>query len=516
MDNLTSTNIFGGIAKAGARALNPQVQAEKAEARAFKEEQDQKLAFAKANKSQLADVRSDELSLLQAQNKQMLAESAKRRIFDGFDRYTGDGDPRHLNILLKDLKSNPVGSKMFPEWARIDKVTHNDRDLFIKSGIEPELVLENPAVMRSIVKGTTVDGEVKLVDMDSLYKASGYSQYISDAERKRELEVARIYSAYRTTGAKTELERHIVSTLQGEGLEPGTPEFEERRKQMYEEAKSKPKGSTADERKANLRARLRGAESDEEFDRIYEEELTAIDANKNKTAGMKEMDAVEASKQKLDEMAGGDFTSMQLTGLDSKMYSQIESEVERIERLGKLKFDATEKKDLSAIRDLIMLGESGVELTADKVGLADSLVSGVKKYVQDDVKGIDATSAYQTYVNTLANALYGSALSAAEIGRLNNQFGTLKQQTGPVLAQFRTGLTQVRSKLDSIVKNNNSYVSHFRLGGDTAKIQEVIDRIDERINFISGYTPPGATAPTPKASSTREAELFKILKGEAQ
>lgn len=510
---MADANLFSAIAQGGARALNPQVQAERADARLLKQQREEELAFRKANKAGITDVKTQELQLLQAQNKQMLAESAKRRIFDGFDRYTGDGDTRHLNILLQDLKSNEVGSKMFPEWARIDKVTEADRGIFLKQGIDPDLVLSNPAVQRSIVKGTTVNGEVKLVDMDSLYRASGYSQYISDAERKRELEVAKIYSAYNRTGAKTELERHIVATLEAEGLEPGSQEYEARRQEMYNEAKTKKTGSTADERRAERRARLRAAGSDEEFDAIMEEELTAIADDKNKTTAMKEMDAVEQSKQTLDNIAGGDFTSMDLQNLDAKTYSTIENEVERIERLGKLNFDAAEKKDLAALRDLIMLGESGVELTADKVGILDDLTSTVKKYLTDDVKGIDATSAYATYVNTLANALYGSALSAVEVQRLNKQFGTFKQQTGPVLAQFRTGLTQVRSKLDNIVRNNNSYVTHFRLGTDTANIQKVIDRIDERINFISGYT---QNQPASKASSKSEAELLKILQGGAE
>lgn len=518
MNDYTSAKVFSGASKSLANSINPTVQADKASARLLKAQREEQLANMQSTAGVRKQLNEQEMQIAVQQNSQLLAESARRRTYDGFDRYTGDGDVRHLNVMLQDLKSNPAGAKLFGEWARVDPVTEADRSLFAKNGLDPELFLSNPEVSRGLVKGTTISGEQKLVDLDSLYRSTGYSKYMSDQELKRQVTVASIYKAYRETGAKTALERHIASVLQSEGLEPGTDEYEARRLALWNAEKTKSGTSnklTSDEREATRRARLRGA-SPEEFDKVMQEELEAIKKRNEQTAASKDMDDVDTAKQALDDMAGGSFVEFDLDEADPRQYSKVEREVERIERFGKLKFDAADKKELAAIRDLITLGESGIELSPEKVGWFDDITGSVKKYISDDVKGIDATSAYTAYVNTLANALYGSALSAGEMERLNKQFGTLKQQTGPVLAQFRTGLEQLKSRLNNISANSNSYVTHFRLGVNKEQLDTIIGRLDERIKYISGYSPtkPGET---PKASTGKSKEdLLNILRPKAQ
>jgi hypothetical protein len=514
MADLTSSQVFSGVSKSLANYTNPIVQADRASARLLKQQREEQLAQLQATQNERGQITNQEMQLTIENNRRLLADSAKRRVYDSFDRYTGDGDTRHLNTMLQDLRSNPEGQKLFGDWVRVDKLTEADRGLFAKQGLDPNLIFSNPETMRSIVKGTKQDGEVKLIDLDSLYRATGYSKYMSEAEMKRQLEVAKIYKSYRETGATTALERHIASTLQSEGLEPGSAEYEARRQELWtkEKTKAAPKERlTAQEREARREALLEGG-SPETFDERMQKHYSRIVNRDNASVTQKDMGAADEAKAALDSFAGGSFTSLDLDDLSPQEYSEVEGNVEKIERFGKLKWSEADKKSIAAIRDLITLAEPGVELSPEKVGWFDDITGSVKKYISDEVKGIDATSAYTTYVNTLANALYGSALSAGEIERLNRQFGNLKQQTGPVLAQFKTGLTQLRSKLDNISRNTNSYVTHFRLGVDKEQLDQIVNRLDERIEFISGYGKKSTENSTVNSGKSRE-DLLNILGG---
>src|SRR5690606_13672672 len=103
-------------------------------------------------------------------------------------------------------------------------------------------------------------------------------------------------------------------------------------------------------------------------------------------------------------------------------------------------------------------------LTPADTGLLDKPLADLNKYFSDNVKGIEAKSAYAVFQNTLRNALFGSALTEAEISAFNEAYGTLKEQMGPALTQFKTALTQVQSRLESAMQSTNPISAKVRLG----------------------------------------------------
>jgi hypothetical protein len=123
------------------------------------------------------------------------------------------------------------------------------------------------------------------------------------------------------------------------------------------------------------------------------------------------------------------------------------------------------------------------------------MLKTVRTYVSDNVEGLAATSAYNAFRNTVRHALFGSALTQAEISSFNAAYGTLGQQTGPVLQQFVTSLMQVQAKLAALSNLNDPYVVKARLGKNQEELQATIQAIQERIDQFSRGAQTGKIVP---------------------
>ena len=180
--------------------------------------------------------------------------------------------------------------------------------------------------------------------------------------------------------------------------------------------------------------------------------------------------------------------------------------------------DTTQKKRVAEIRQLITLGKSGSELTPAETGPLDSLLRDGRKYISDNIEGTDATAAYQAYRNLVRNALFGASLTNNEQAEFDKAFGTLKEQTGPVLAKLRTQLQMLQDELGAIYDSGDEYVMKYRLGMDSDRLVQVMNALDQRLEMFDNQAPEGTEvivpAQAPKKLSKEEslAKARELLK----
>lgn len=506
MSAFLGSQLFSGLAQGLTEGYNdnftPEAQANRANAKLVKAQREEQLRQLKAtapSDSDLAmqkDAQSQELTKVQEQNRQIFADLAKRRTYDALDRYTTDYDTRHLNSALADLRANPATKNLYGDIARIDSITENDKDLLVRAGQNPELVFNSKALRQSLVKSIKTNGEVELMDITAFMKGIKYTDYATDQELARQKTVAEIQKLYRDHGATSETERQAIRLVTARGIKPDNPAYNAEVAAEYNKLKQKSTDGefkTEKERDAFRLAKEEGVDlNTPEGLARYNELYKGIKAESRQTASSKNMDEVEKVKQAIDDKAaksGTSFFKEDFSQLATRL--KYESQIQRLEKVGGLEFDSTDKKQLTEVRQLIGMGETASGMTKQETGIVDNLFHDVKQYLSNDVSGIDSIAAYAAFRNLSRHAIAGSALTPAEIDSFNQQFGTLKQQQGPVLAHLKQALEQVRSKLEGVAGMGDEHVAYYRLGADSTKLATVIDALDQRIAMIDNKMPVG-------------------------
>lgn len=495
-----------GLADGYQRNFSPQGKAARATAYAVAEEQNQRLQRAKATKlndqdlATLKETESQQIENLRLENEQLLGQLTRNKIFDSFDRYTGDNDTRHLNVMFKEMRSNKYGQKLFGDMTRVDKLTEQDKMLIEKAGLDADLVLANPEFSDRLVKVTLANGDQQLTDMADVFRMTGYYKFAEQRELdilKQRADIAKKYQGSNGL-AKTADERLAYDTVIASGIKPDDPEFEAAylaERQRMQEAKAnrslsdKPMQSykSENEREAFRKVMQEGYEpGTDEFNSRFIEVHDEIIARNQTPSSVRVADEVDTTTQKIESKAqsmGKDFFDLDFS--DSSLKRKFEPEVQRLEKLGGFELSTDQRKELGYVKSLLTLGPPSLELTDKETGIIDNIFFNVKKYMSDNVEGIDATSSYATFRNTIRHALYGATLTEGEIKSFEEQFGNLKQQRGPVLAQLKTAIQQVQAKLDSINALGNSYVTHFRLGQDQDQLNTIVDNLDKLIQTVN-------------------------------
>jgi hypothetical protein len=465
MANLLTANIAGALSEGIARNTSPEREAERATAKAIKAEQDAKL---KRVQSQSADeiigleteVKEQELFKLREQNRMLVQDTIKRRTFDAFDRFSADNDTRHLTTMIQDLKQQGLPTGPLGDIARVDKLSEQDKDALERLGFDSDAVLASPEALATLVRITSNTGETTIRSVDKLKGGTGYSRYASSRELQEQKTRAQILALLRRGqtggGAGTKDEREAARLMQEK-----YPEVEQ--------------GS-------------------DEYTEKYNDEYATIVRRNRQTAAGKEEDRVDEVVAKIDATAqekfGEDFFDLSMA--EPKNRRAFERDIERMERLGKLSLSESEKKKISQIKQLIAVGDPASNISDKETGLIDRFSNNVQKFVHDKVEGVEATSAYSAYRNILRNALYGSVLTEGEMKAFRDQFGDLGQQTGPILVQFKTALTQLQGDMQALLDTNNSYVTHFRMGKDKEQLQDIIDGLQERVSFLGSMSSAGS------------------------
>lgn len=443
----------------------------------------------------------------EAQVRQMQANTARQTTYDAFRLYDADGNPGHLNNALQLLKNNPVAQSWVGGAVRFDQVTSADAKLLQQAGIKDvQGFLQHPEMTRSIAVLTNAEGEKTLVDMNQLKAGMGYTQYMEDAEldrmAKRALMLKRL-QAGGTVEKETQADRVIKQLMEEDPTLSYTDAY-----RLYKNPNPR-SGSTQLERTAE---KLRESNPD----MTYEESLTQASMVSSPTGKQKDMQAADEAKTALDDLFGGSFLSADLS--DPKVRSKAEPFVRRIEQFSGAEMDTTQKKRVAEIRQLVTLGKSGSELTPAETGPLDSLLRDGRKYISDNIEGTDATAAYQAYRNLVRNALFGASLTNNEQAEFDKAFGTLKEQTGPVLAKLRTQLQMLQDELGAIYDSGDEYVMKYRLGMDSDRLVQVMNALDQRLEMFDNQAPEGTEVivPTqaPKKLSKEEslAKARELLK----
>lgn len=209
------------------------------------------------------------------------------------------------------------------------------------------------------------------------------------------------------------------------------------------------------------------------------------------TSTQKDLEAADRISNDLVESFGGEDAFFSSDFKDEKAYRKAIREVTKIEALTGTELSEADKKNITDIRQLIALGDPAKDLTGSETGMIDATLGNMEKYFNDNVGGTEAKSAYNAFRNSVRNALFGSALTEAEIKSFNDAYGTLGQKLGPVLTMFQTSLNQVNAKLNSTANLMNPYSAKVRLGADQKKLQQIQEALQARIDYIKGLQTNG-------------------------
>lgn len=532
--------------------FSPERAASRSEARLRKAQADKQLKAVRNTGFTDEDIKAmgeEQSQLIQESMRQAQIanqNAARAQAYQAFDRFEADGDPRHVNQALKDLRTNPAASSLFADVTRFDRLTSADAQLLSQYGITPEDLEENPELSRLFLRATMQDGTVGVVPMNLLYAGTGYDQYLLDEQLTEQERRANIFYRLQArnlanSSANERIAARMTDTQRPAGIDEsdwkaGNPEYDAAYIANIQDVMQNSRSGTRQEREAIRRTDLaRPADIPPEqwqrgtpaYDEAYAQIEQDIIARENLTSTQRELAAVNEAKGNIDSLAMSENKSFFDYNFreDTTARLKFEPYVQEIAKLGGLELSVADRTKATYIRDIIALGQPVAEqLSEEETGLWDRFLRGIRTYVSNNPQGLDLTSAYAAYRNTIRHALYGSVLTDGEIQAFNEQFGTLGQQAGPVLTQFKTNLQQVKEQLSSLMNLNDSYVSHFYLGADNAKIGEIVEALDERIKlfergprgannqpvFVRPVT-PGAAAPTPGAAAQNPEQVLDSL-----
>ena len=485
MDAFLGAGIAEGAAKTAAyNDMQPERQARLREAQLRQQKAQIELDEFQQNAPTRQTQEQLQLQQTQADVQKMQAQLARDQAFQAFRMYGEVGDTKVLNNLLTSWKNNPMAKSIMGNVVRVDPVSEQDADTLRRIGVTDiqGYLSNNPG---NLVKVTNADGSQQLIDMQQVYAGTGYTQFMDDQELERQARRALITSRMRQGTAHERLssEERIVQQFMEQ--DPNLTWTDAYRKLM-EMKNGGNKGTTETERLAK-KLQAEAAANGEEIDDI-DAYNRAIQMSKS-TSKQKDLGAAEDAKTALDEAFGGDYFGADMS--DPATRRKAEPYVRRIEQLSDAKLPLATQKRLTEIRQLITLGKAGSELTAAETGPIDSLLRDAKKYISDDVQGTAATSAYEAYRNLVRNALFGASLTNNETAAFNKAFGTLGEQTGPVLAKLRTQTQMLKDELEGIYYQGDEYVTKFRTGMDMDRLTEVLYQLDERLALFDKVAPEG-------------------------
>jgi len=453
-----------------------------------------------------------ELEQTKQQLNQLQSTSAEKATYAAFDAYESTDDIKHLNNFLTDIKKTPQGARMYGGMTRLDKITDTpeNRSQLSRAGItDLDGYFSDPDKHGNHVVATSPDGKQSVIDLDTIYKQTRYLTYADKTASER-------FKARRNISS---LQKYGIAFGEMNNIERAARSISEETGEAYSTvlerlSKGKSGGSRLERVAANLMeddpdltyneaiskaARLGSAGSaiEREYERVKEGDRTLSDdearnqARKNierRTTKARDVESARDVRVQMDEAAGGDFFEADLA--DPKMRRKMGPLVAELEQFSGKELSVKDRDRLHNIRKLMALGETaGAEITDEETGLLDNTLHNLKKYMSDSVVGIKGTAAYATFRNVLRHALYGSALSAAEIKSFNEAMGTLKQKKGPVLQELLTQMEDLKTELQGVYDMTDPHLAYYYSGKTKEEMSGIITQMERRIDFISGFKP---------------------------
>lgn len=461
-----------------------------------------------------------EMQQLQAQTTQINRQALKEATIPAMERYAQDNNARHLNTWLANSKQNPVGANLYGSIARYDNLAKSDStDRLLRSaGLNPDDVYGSD-VQNDFIIVTNNDGSQSLLEKEKMFAMTGYTNYMTDQQLQQQERQARIQQLLRSGKSVKEAtmtEKLVKNLMDTEGLtmtqayervkdiEAGSRASSDftaiqaiseqenigmlEAADKYYAAKNQGRGQTDQERYISAAM----AENPE----LTREQATAEYKNLTQTTKQKETASIDADKDALDSM---DFFNMDVNAMPQADRAKVQRHISNIERFTGSELSNEDKRVLRNTRSLIALGKTvSEEMTPEETGLMDRYLGNLKSYVRDEVGGKRATSAYETFRNTLRNALYGSSLTDAEIAAFESAAGSRSQKFRPVMEQFKTQIEQLKNTLVSVRDMNDPYIAQYYIGTNVDNVDDIIQAIDERIAMVDKNMIRAESTETPK------------------
>lgn len=546
---LQSSYEHAAAATALSRGMSPERIASRAAAYADTERRNQELRTLQATRPTdqdlrtMAETQTAELQGALQKQQEIIRDGNVRRSHAAFERYDVDGDVRHINTMLSDIAK--TGSKLYGNVTRVDRITENDRKMLEDLGLTPNLIdaiIKNPTLNKSYFKVTDKQGQVILGDVDMIKGLTKYNDYATTQEIERQKNARMLEQlailGYPADDLGAEALRRTRAEL-GYDADPRSTQFQQRFSEIYDKlvkdkkagrgsAASASVGGMGNPTEAEAEAIRRAAVQDglEEGDPGWSEavsrHMSAIKTEWSRPSATRNIEVAEQARAKLEENG---FWETDFNNLTPRQRSQFEPDIRRIEQLSGAELSPTDRATLEKIQRLTSLGANASQLTDEQTGIIDSILTRTKRYIFNEVEGIDATSAYNAYRNLVQHALYGAALTPNEAENFTKQFGSLAQQTGPVLQQLRTTMQEIVDAYQAIARTNDPMVMMYRAGKTETELLDVINSLDERIQYIDNMAkginvPAAVTTPKPgnvipELTDEKRARL-RMLKGSDQ
>ena len=447
-----------------------------------------------------------QLEQLKLQTRQLQTQFFKNQTFDAFRMYEADGDTTHLNSFLQQTRQSPAGGSLFKNVVRVDRLSSQDAPLLAQAGIaDAENFLKDPNLAKQFVVTTFADGNKGLVDMEKMYAGTGFANSLAAEQTEMMSQRALAISRLRQ-GESVERLSALERVAKQMSAELGIPEWEayERLKgsssraqgselerlakeiqlqnpgmdylQAFEQAVQTRSTGSETERAARLEAENSG--------RDYNEVLQETRRRQQAPTSVKEASEANLATEQLQEAFGGNFYSTDFSDANNRRLAQ--PFIRTIEKTVGATFSEEDKRTMRAVRQLTTLGgRAGEKITDQETGIIDRMLSGVNAYISDNVTdGKSGVAAYETFRNILRNSLFGSALTKQENAAFDTAVGNLGQQKGPVLNKLNEQMRTIQAQLKSIATMGDETLSHYYVGADQEKIDDIITAIDERINRI--------------------------------
>jgi hypothetical protein len=164
-----------------------------------------------------------------------------------------------------------------------------------------------------------------------------------------------------------------------------------------------------------------------------------------------------------------------------------------------IKLDSQDKKIIESVNKMVSLADSASKLTPDQLGPIDKKVFDIKKYLGIDPDSAESVLAYNLIKSTLRHALFGSALTEAEIKSFEDAFANLNQRPEVIFKGLANMYKQIHGQLQSVIDTNDPYITIPLFGGMVSDINSIIDRLN---NLAKKYgTKAGAKPETPRLVS---------------
>lgn len=418
-----------------------------------------------------ADIANMQNENVARQLRQMRGQLIANKTDNAITEYSETGDARALSRLLH---NDPDAKRIWANRGIMDVANidlENDRELMERAGIRPEFYAD--------------DNDRQLLHKN-FYK-------VFDGQR---WDIGDISNLSAQTGYMRRAATNAIDTINNNraalraSMEGKFPGLEERRVAVQEKVADTSAGRLAEDiEQFEDTTRQKDREQD-----LKERELGIRERGGFGTSTTKNLAAAEERSNKLLEKFGGEeaFYATDFSKPENKRKAL--ADVAAIEKLEDTQLSEADKKTLTQINELIAVADPVKQLTNKETGIIDNFLGNVKTYMSDNVEGVAAKSSYNTFKNTLRNALFGATLTGPEIKAFNEAFGTLSQQRGPVLEKFLTSINQLQAKMDTLASFSNPLSSHVRMGVSVERLDKIRQNLQTLVDLSQGKAVPEAAA----------------------